>query len=56
VEAAAYRARKPAETALYALLESLYESVKGPGKTSSSDDLSAVTVETGRERIRRCDV
>jgi len=29
VEAAAYRARRPAETPLYALLESLYETVKG---------------------------
>jgi hypothetical protein len=29
VEAAAYRARRPAETPLYALLESLFETVKG---------------------------
>jgi hypothetical protein len=29
VEAAAYRPRRPAETPLYALFESLYETVKG---------------------------
>lgn len=29
VEAAVYRGRRPAETPLYALIESLYENVKG---------------------------